>query len=111
MVFKPMLPVPPSGKCWLKPPHDIVKINFDTVVSPEKIGVSMIVRDSDGFVLGGGGSVIDAKMTAAWAEFKALEESIKLAKTLRSLMLELQSGHSIVKLHYLPNDSPTWYSK
>ncbi|MBA0634508.1 hypothetical protein Godav_025288 [Gossypium davidsonii] len=59
MVFKPMLPVPQSGKCWLKPPHDIIKINFDTVVSPEKIGVGMIVRDSDGFVLGGGGSVID----------------------------------------------------
>ncbi|KAG8488392.1 hypothetical protein CXB51_016552 [Gossypium anomalum] len=74
--------VPPSEKCWLKPPHDIVKINFDAVVSPKNIGVGMIVRDSDGFVLGGGGSVTDAKMTAAWAKFKALEESIKFAKAL-----------------------------
>ncbi|MFQ6655540.1 hypothetical protein Gotur_026056 [Gossypium turneri] len=79
LVYNPLLPVSLIEKCWIKSPHDIVKINFDVVVSSEKLGFGMITRNLDGFVLGGGG-VTDIEMKANWAELKGLEESIKFAK-------------------------------
>ncbi|MBA0692822.1 hypothetical protein Goari_010355, partial [Gossypium aridum] len=42
-------------KKWEKPPKGIVKINFDASINVNKMGYGMIIRDDDGFVLGGGG--------------------------------------------------------
>ncbi|MBA0776332.1 hypothetical protein Gotri_011337 [Gossypium trilobum] len=78
LVYNPLLPVSMIEKCWIKPPRDIVTINFD-VVSSEKLGFGMIARNLDGFVLGGGG-VTDIDMKGDWAELKTLKESIKFAK-------------------------------
>ncbi|KAA3461964.1 reverse transcriptase [Gossypium australe] len=50
-----MLLITPTCKKWEKPYCSIAKINFDAVVSSEKVGYGVIVRDSDGFVLGGVG--------------------------------------------------------
>ncbi|MBA0721935.1 hypothetical protein Golax_009430 [Gossypium laxum] len=43
------------------------------------MGYRMIVRDADGFVLGGSGSFKDTVIDIEWAELIAFEESVKVA--------------------------------
>ncbi|KAH1082202.1 hypothetical protein J1N35_021963 [Gossypium stocksii] len=53
MVNKLMLPFTIVIKKWEKPLSDSVKINFNATIFNDKTGFGVIVRDSDGFVLGG----------------------------------------------------------
>ncbi|MBA0823606.1 hypothetical protein Goarm_020324 [Gossypium armourianum] len=53
------------------------EVNFDTAVSDKKMSFGMIVRDLDGFVLGGG--IIEIDTQVEWAELKAFKESILFA--------------------------------
>ncbi|MBA0881267.1 hypothetical protein Goshw_017876 [Gossypium schwendimanii] len=62
--------------------YGFAKINVDTTVSNNKFGYGVIVRDSDGFVLGGGGGFKDEELTAEWAELYAFEESLIIACSL-----------------------------
>ncbi|MBA0676875.1 hypothetical protein Goari_018323 [Gossypium aridum] len=62
-----MLPLTPAIKKWEKPPCGDVKINFDAIVFNNKIGFGVIICDSDGFVLGGGGGFKDEEMMKKWA--------------------------------------------
>ncbi|MBA0790970.1 hypothetical protein Gohar_015581, partial [Gossypium harknessii] len=50
----------------VKPSCGFVKINFDVFVSNNKIGYSVIARDSDGFVLSAGGGFKNFEMIAEW---------------------------------------------
>ncbi|MBA0688636.1 hypothetical protein Goari_006408 [Gossypium aridum] len=61
-----------------KPPYGFVKVNFDATVSSNKIGYGVVVWDSDGFVLGGGGGFKDKVMSAEWRELYTFEESLKI---------------------------------
>ncbi|MBA0592312.1 hypothetical protein Gorai_009295, partial [Gossypium raimondii] len=45
----------------------------------KKIGYGVIVRDSDGFVLGGCGGFKDTVMDVDWVKLIAFEESMKVA--------------------------------
>ncbi|MBA0730731.1 hypothetical protein Golax_022806, partial [Gossypium laxum] len=67
LVNKPMLPLTPAIKKWEKLPCRDVKINFDAIVFKNKIGFGVIICDSDGFVLGGGGGFKDEEMMKKWA--------------------------------------------
>ncbi|MFQ6649462.1 hypothetical protein Gotur_022299 [Gossypium turneri] len=78
-VNNPMLPISPACKKWEKPPCSYAKINFDATVSKNKVGFGVIVRDSDGFVLGGSGGFKDNVLSIEWAELFAFEESLKVA--------------------------------
>ncbi|MBA0765445.1 hypothetical protein Gotri_014642, partial [Gossypium trilobum] len=51
------------------------KINFDATVSNNKISYGVIVRDSDGFVLGRVGGFKDEEMSAERAELFSFEET------------------------------------
>ncbi|MBA0791404.1 hypothetical protein Gohar_015983 [Gossypium harknessii] len=62
LLNKPLLLVITADKKWTKPPHGIVKINFDATVLMKKMGYGMLARDSDDFVLGEGAGVIDTDM-------------------------------------------------
>ncbi|MBA0655909.1 hypothetical protein Goklo_008330 [Gossypium klotzschianum] len=77
-----VLPVTPICKNWEKPPYGFVKVNFDVIVSSNKICYGVVVWDSDGFVLGGGGGFKDEVMSAEWRELYAFEESLKIACSL-----------------------------
>ncbi|MBA0784931.1 hypothetical protein Gotri_026114, partial [Gossypium trilobum] len=55
----------------VKPSCGFAKINFDVFVSNNKIGYGVIARDSDGFLLGGGGGFKNFEMTAEWVELYA----------------------------------------
>ncbi|MBA0855218.1 hypothetical protein Goshw_010775, partial [Gossypium schwendimanii] len=62
LVNKPVLLVTPACKKWEKPPCSFAKINFDATVSNNKISYGVIVRDSDGFVLGRVGGFKDKEI-------------------------------------------------
>ncbi|MFQ6641616.1 hypothetical protein Gotur_016511 [Gossypium turneri] len=79
VVNTPMLHITPACKKWEKPPCGFTKINFDATVSNEKMGYGMIVRDADGFVLGGSGSFKETVIDIEWVELIAFEESVKVA--------------------------------
>ncbi|MBA0654075.1 hypothetical protein Goklo_021151 [Gossypium klotzschianum] len=50
-----MLPIQPTDRKWIKPSRGVVKINVDAAIEEGKMGLGVIVRDEDGFVLGGYG--------------------------------------------------------
>ncbi|XP_040944950.1 uncharacterized protein [Gossypium hirsutum] len=66
-------------KRWKKPPKDVLKINFDATVGENKTGYGMVIRDEEGFVLGGGGGIKEGRRSVEEAECMAFEESIKMA--------------------------------
>ncbi|MBA0613610.1 hypothetical protein Godav_014006 [Gossypium davidsonii] len=65
-----------------KPPCSFAKINFDAAVSNNKTNYGVIVHDSDGFVLEGGGGFKDELMSTKWSKLYAFEESLRIACSL-----------------------------
>ncbi|KAK5832030.1 hypothetical protein PVK06_015829 [Gossypium arboreum] len=51
----PMLSAQLDVRKWVKPPKNYIKINSDASTGNNRIGYGVIIRDEDGFVLGGGG--------------------------------------------------------
>ncbi|MBA0810516.1 hypothetical protein Gohar_002504, partial [Gossypium harknessii] len=82
LINKPVLPITPTLKKWEKPICRTVKINFDVTVFNNKTCFGVIVCDSNGFVLGGGGDFKEEDMTVEWAELYAFEEGLKIARSL-----------------------------
>ncbi|MFQ6640965.1 hypothetical protein Gotur_014543 [Gossypium turneri] len=76
---EPLLSQNEAIKKWEKPPKGVVKINFDASINVNKMGYGMIIRDDDGFVLGGGGGFIDKRVLVHEVECNAFERSIELA--------------------------------
>ncbi|MBA0749337.1 hypothetical protein Gogos_003282 [Gossypium gossypioides] len=77
--YAPMNPTPLRSHRWTKPPNEAIKINVDAAVFYSVVGIGIIVRDHDGFVLGGRAIFLDDKMDIEWAEAEALRESIMWA--------------------------------
>ncbi|MBA0557223.1 hypothetical protein Golob_014302, partial [Gossypium lobatum] len=78
LINKPVLPLTLALKKWEKPPCGTVKINFDATVFNNKTGFGVIVHDSDGFILGGGGGFKYEDMMAEWVKLYAFEEDITI---------------------------------
>ncbi|MBA0706303.1 hypothetical protein Golax_018421 [Gossypium laxum] len=66
-------------KKWERPSKGIFKINFDATVNDNRMGYGVIIRDGDGFVLGGGGDFNEGRFSILEAECIALERSIEVA--------------------------------
>ncbi|KAG8491289.1 hypothetical protein CXB51_014550 [Gossypium anomalum] len=77
-----VLPLTPAVQKWEKPPVGSVKINVDATVLNNKTGFKVIIRDCDGFVLGGGSGFKKDLMTTEWMELYAFEEGLNLARSL-----------------------------
>ncbi|MBA0637194.1 hypothetical protein Godav_025501, partial [Gossypium davidsonii] len=71
---RPMLPIQPTDRKWIKPSRGVVKINVDTAIEEGKMGLGVIVKDEDGFDLGGYGCIKDMTFNSEWAEMMAIEE-------------------------------------
>ncbi|KAA3461315.1 Cyclopropane-fatty-acyl-phospholipid synthase [Gossypium australe] len=67
---------------WKKPLCGFVNVNFDASIAPNKTGYGIVARDEDGFVVGRVAGFKEETLTVEWAEIYALEESLKLARTL-----------------------------
>ncbi|KAH1030309.1 hypothetical protein J1N35_046173 [Gossypium stocksii] len=78
-INEPLLSQNNAGKKWEKPSKRFIKVNFDATVGENGSGYGTIVRDDEGFVLGGGGGFIESRLSVEEAECVALEESIKVA--------------------------------
>ncbi|KAA3470610.1 zf-CCHC domain-containing protein/RVP_2 domain-containing protein [Gossypium australe] len=55
---------------------------MDATILNNKMGFGVIIRDCDGFVIGGGGGFKDEFMTTEWANLYAFEKGIKLVQSL-----------------------------
>ncbi|MBA0784600.1 hypothetical protein Gotri_026427, partial [Gossypium trilobum] len=79
MLEEPLLSYIIAEKKWKKPPKDFIKINFDAAVGENRIGYGTIIRDEEGFVLGGGGGFKELRVSVEEAECMAFKESINVA--------------------------------
>ncbi|KAL1151424.1 hypothetical protein V6Z11_A09G041000 [Gossypium hirsutum] len=68
MLKAPLFSSNSEVKKWKKPPKGFVKVNFDATVGINSTGYGIIVRDDDGFVLGGGGGFIARRFSVHEAE-------------------------------------------
>ncbi|XP_016667359.1 uncharacterized protein [Gossypium hirsutum] len=55
MVNAPLISHTGLEKQWVKPPKGFIKLNFNATVGENRIGYGTIIRDEEGFVLGGSG--------------------------------------------------------
>ncbi|MBA0771931.1 hypothetical protein Gotri_007387, partial [Gossypium trilobum] len=93
-----------SGK---KPPKDFIKINFDATVGENIIGYGTVIRDEEGFVLGGGGGFKEGRLSVEEAECMAFEESIKVARRLNikeHVLFETNHVGLVNRLNNVVND-------
>ncbi|MBA0839347.1 hypothetical protein Goarm_005085, partial [Gossypium armourianum] len=75
-----MNPRPPMSHIWVKRLIDVIKINVDATIHDTVVGIEIIARDSDGFVLDGHVVYLDYKMDVQGAEAEALREGIVWAR-------------------------------
>ncbi|MBA0878718.1 hypothetical protein Goshw_022500 [Gossypium schwendimanii] len=78
----PIIPATPTCKIWEKPPRGYAKVNFDATINKNKTSYGFIIRDEEGFVIGGGGGFKEETSSAEWAKLYAFEESLKKARAL-----------------------------
>ncbi|KAH1072556.1 hypothetical protein J1N35_024884 [Gossypium stocksii] len=64
---KPMIPIQPTVRRWKKLARGVVKINVDAAINEECMGLEVIARDDDGFVLGGHGCIKKKTFNSDWA--------------------------------------------
>ncbi|MBA0845071.1 hypothetical protein Goarm_000002 [Gossypium armourianum] len=74
MLKEPLLSNNIVEKKWKKPPKGFIKINFDATVGENRIGYGTIIRDEEGFVLGGGGGFKKFRLSVEEAECMGFEE-------------------------------------
>ncbi|MBA0635812.1 hypothetical protein Godav_022122, partial [Gossypium davidsonii] len=82
MLKEPLLSQTKVEKKWKKPPKNFIKVNFDATVGENRCGYGTVIRNEDGFVLGGGGGFKEGRLSVEEAECMAFEESIKVACSL-----------------------------
>ncbi|MBA0683618.1 hypothetical protein Goari_025258, partial [Gossypium aridum] len=75
---EPLLSQNEAIKKWEKPQNGIVKINFNASINVNRMGYDIIIRDDDGFVLGGGGGFMDKRVTVHEVKCIAFERGIEL---------------------------------
>ncbi|MBA0583776.1 hypothetical protein Gorai_014620 [Gossypium raimondii] len=69
-------------KKWEKSLRGTVKFNFDATVSNTKTGYGIIVRDFEGFIIGGSFGFKKEEMVSDWVKIYTFEEILKLARML-----------------------------
>ncbi|MBA0676880.1 hypothetical protein Goari_018327, partial [Gossypium aridum] len=62
-VNPPILAQIGDTKKWERPSKGIFKINFDATINDNRMGYGVIIRDGDGFVLGGGGDFNEGRFS------------------------------------------------
>ncbi|MBA0864659.1 hypothetical protein Goshw_004992, partial [Gossypium schwendimanii] len=69
-------PRPLKSHKWIEPLNEAIKINVDATIFDSVVGVGIIARYHDGFVLRGCAIFLDHKMDIEWAKAEALREGI-----------------------------------
>lgn len=100
---KPIIPQTHSPQKLEKPPNEYIKINMDAAMADDKIGIGVIARDRDGFVLGGIASCKAEHMSAEWAELCALVEGINLVRTNNFEMVIFETDYASIVNRFRKN--------
>ncbi|MBA0601114.1 hypothetical protein Gorai_004301 [Gossypium raimondii] len=79
LLHAPMNPSSPRSHRWIRPSNDAIKVNVDVAILDLVVGIGIIARDHDGFVLCGRVIILDYRMDVEWAEAEAMREGIILA--------------------------------
>ncbi|MBA0729840.1 hypothetical protein Golax_022663, partial [Gossypium laxum] len=79
--LEPILPRVPRAYKWEKPLDSFVNINMDASVMNNKTGLGIIIRDSDGFVIGCCVVFKGEFMSLEWGELDALFEGLRLTRS------------------------------
>ncbi|KAG8498965.1 hypothetical protein CXB51_005380 [Gossypium anomalum] len=107
MLHEPLISQNIVEKKWVKPPKGFIKINFDATVGENGIGYGTVIRDEEGFVLGGGGGFNVGRQSVEEAECVAFEESINVARKLNIkeyILFEMDYVGLVNRLNNLEND-------
>ncbi|MBA0817793.1 hypothetical protein Gohar_025736, partial [Gossypium harknessii] len=97
-------------KKWKKPPKNSIKVNFDATVGENRCGYGTVIKDEEGFVLGGGGGYKEGRLSVEEAECMAFEESIKVACSLNikdHVLFEIDHVGLVNKFNNLAHDVTT----
>lgn len=62
-----------------KTPFDFIKINVDAAWDKNSMGIKVLARDNEGFLLGGRLQYIDFLASTTWAKIEAINEGISWA--------------------------------
>ncbi|KAL1145043.1 hypothetical protein V6Z11_A11G271600 [Gossypium hirsutum] len=92
----PVIPSTSMNRVWKAPPTGYIKVNVDAAVSDGCSGFGVVIRDNDGFVMGGCYKFRAEAMDVCWAELQALIEGLKLAKKLKATQLILESDNAML---------------
>ncbi|MBA0670902.1 hypothetical protein Goklo_029448 [Gossypium klotzschianum] len=107
MLEEPLLSNNIAKKKWKKPPKGFIKINFDAAVGENRIGYGTIIRDEEGFVLGGGGGFKKLRVSVQEAECMAFKESIDMARRLKlreHVLFEMDHVELVNRINNLDKD-------
>ncbi|MFQ6663641.1 hypothetical protein Gotur_031084 [Gossypium turneri] len=109
LLKEPLLSQNIVEKKWKRPPKNFLKVNFDATVGENRCGYGTVIRDEEGFVLGGGGFK-EGRMSVEEAECMAFEESIKVACNLNlkdQVIFETDHVGLVNKFNNLAHDVTT----
>ena len=101
-------PSPSLPVCWCPPPRDRYKINVDSAVftSQQSVGVGVLIRDSEGRVVGACSKKIQAPLGAVEVEAKVFEFGLQFAKDMLIQYFILE-GDSLILMNALNEISST----
>ncbi|KAG8503930.1 hypothetical protein CXB51_002240 [Gossypium anomalum] len=107
MLNEPLISQNIGKKKWVKPPKGFIKINFDAAVGENRIGYGTVIRDEEGFVIGGGGGFKEGRLSVEEAECVAFKESINVARKLQiseHVLFETDNAGLVNRFNNLDND-------
>ncbi|KAK5802755.1 hypothetical protein PVK06_030374 [Gossypium arboreum] len=107
MLYEPLILQNNENQKWIKPPKGFIKINFDATVGENRIGYGTVVRDEEGFVVGGGGGFKEGRLSVEEAECVAFKESINVACKLNlreDVLFETDNAGLVNRFNNLDND-------
>lgn len=96
----PLIPKPIRPIRWTKPPDGVTKVNVDAAWVNDKVGIGVVARDCEGFVLGGKLSYRENVANIGWAEMEAIRDGILWAcdKSITKTILESDSASMINRI-------------
>lgn len=94
---------------WLKPPAGVIKINVDAAWSKDGVGIGVLARGNEGFILGGRLCFTVGIINCIWAEVEVVRLGINRAQEqdLNKFIIEGDCANAINKINSAKEDITT----
>lgn len=80
LTLPPLFPPKVTVAKWLKSPASVIKINVNAACNSDGMGIGVLARDHEGFVVGGRMYFSDVITSCTWVEAKAVYMGFSWAK-------------------------------